>query len=121
MTYGTICSSGCCPHPPIPALAPASATDAPISFKKFLRDGPSGHSDASGANSRCSQSSCAAVPANSSNVRQTCCSFPCISPIDGKSSSSSTAPCERGTDQRVSAPQFPALSLPATSTQYQKP
>src|SRR5258706_7655771 len=41
--------------------------------------------------------------------------------IDGKSSNSSIAPCVRGTDQPISAPQFPALSLPATSTQYQKP
>src|SRR5882762_2336470 len=57
-------------------LAPASATDAPISFKKFLRDGPSGHSDAISANSRCRLSSCAAEPASSSSVRQGCWSFP---------------------------------------------
>src|SRR6185436_18334949 len=63
----------------MPALAPASATDALISFRKLRRDGPSGHSEASGANSRCNASKCAELPASSSSVRQGCWSFPSMS------------------------------------------
>src|SRR5208282_2271722 len=51
-------------------LMPASAMDAPITFRKPRRETESTHSDAPFGNSRCSASWNAGLPASSSRLRQ---------------------------------------------------
>src|SRR5919109_5445422 len=59
-------SSGCLVHPVIPA----SASDAPISFRNPRRDTESSHSEAPLGNSRCNISWNSWLPASSSRLRQ---------------------------------------------------
>src|SRR6185503_5999524 len=65
-TYGTISSSGC----RVQALTPASASDAPISFRKLRRPTGSSHSDAFCGNSRCRNSLNSGVSTSDSRLRQ---------------------------------------------------
>src|SRR5438046_423521 len=61
-------SGGCLVHP----LKPASASDAPISCRKFLRETPSFQTEACRGNSRCSMSRKPSLSASSSRLRQYC-------------------------------------------------
>src|SRR5215472_16107974 len=61
-------SMGCFTH----ADSPASAIDAVISFMKSRREAPSGHTEASRGNSRCTISKNPSVWASSSRLRQYC-------------------------------------------------
>ena len=65
-TYGTSSSFGC----RVQALTPASASDAPISFRKLRRPTGSSHSDAFCGNSRWRKSLNSGVSVSDSRLRQ---------------------------------------------------
>ena len=66
LTYGIMGSSGCFVHP----ASPASAIDAPITFRKLRRETGSIHSEACEGNSFATISANSGVSASSSTDRQ---------------------------------------------------
>src|SRR5947208_8966521 len=100
-------SGGCLVHP----LKPASASDAPISCRKFLRETPSFQTEACRGNSRCSMSRKPSLSASSSRLRQYCLpsSFSSLARTCFRSSGSEFA---AGFFFNSSSWQFPLIFLP---------
>src|SRR6267154_511656 len=106
-------SSGRRTHPVIPA----SAMDAPITFRKPRRETESTHSDAPLGNSRCSASWNAGLPASSSRLRQY--SGPALSlasSICARRESTSSLPFLEGqTSSRLARPSSSSIFIGYTS------